>query len=58
MSGVVRFEMKLGRKIEVRIYRDAGHAFENPNDMQGYRAEDAADARQRTVDFLAATLKK
>ncbi len=48
----------LGKKIEVKIYPDAGHAFENPNNKQGYRAEDAADAWQRTVDFLAATLKK
>jgi carboxymethylenebutenolidase len=49
---------KLGKKIEVKIYPDAGHAFENPNNKQGYRAEDAADAWRRTVDFLAATLKK
>ncbi|HTR27349.1 MAG TPA: dienelactone hydrolase family protein [Terriglobales bacterium] len=49
---------KLGKKIEVKIYPDAGHAFENPNNKQGYRAEDAADAWQRTVAFLAATLKK
>jgi carboxymethylenebutenolidase len=49
---------KLGKKIEVKIYPDAGHAFENPNNKQGYRAEDAADAWQRTIDFLASTLKK
>jgi len=49
---------QLGKKIEVKIYPDAGHAFENPNNKQGYRPEDAADAWQRTVDFLAATLKK
>jgi carboxymethylenebutenolidase len=49
---------KVGKKIEVKIYPDAGHAFENPNNKQGYRPEDAADAWQRTVDFLAATLKK
>jgi len=48
----------LGKKIEVKIYPDAGHGFENPNNKQGYRAEDAADAWQRTVAFLAATLKK
>jgi len=47
-----------GKKIEVKIYPDAGHAFENPNNKQGYRAEDAADAWQRTVAFLANTLKK
>jgi carboxymethylenebutenolidase len=49
---------KLGKKIEVKIYPDAGHAFENPNNKQGYRAEDAADAWKRTVAFLAGTLKK
>jgi carboxymethylenebutenolidase len=49
---------KLGKKIEIKIYPDAGHAFENPNNKQGYRAEDAADAWQRTITFLAATLKK
>ncbi len=49
---------KLGKKIDVKIYPDAGHAFENPNNKQGYRAEDASDAWQRTVTFLAGTLKK
>jgi len=49
---------KLGKRVETKIYPDAGHAFENPNNKDGYRAEDAADAWKRTVDFLAATLKK
>jgi carboxymethylenebutenolidase len=49
---------QLGKKIEVKIYPDAGHAFENPNNKQGYRSDDAADAWQRTVGFLAANLKK
>ena len=49
---------QLGKKVEIKIYPDAGHAFENPNNKEGYRAEDAADAWKRTVDFLAATLKK
>ena len=49
---------QLGKKIEIKIYPDAGHAFENPNNKQGYRADDAADAWKRTVDFLAANLKK
>ena len=47
-----------GKKIEVKIYDDAGHAFENPNNKDGYRPADAADAWQRTVAFLAANLKK
>ena len=49
---------QLGKKIEIKIYDDAGHAFENPNNKEGYRAEDAADAWKRTVNFLAQTLKK
>lgn len=48
---------KRGRKIEVKIYADAGHGFENPNNKTGYRADDAADAWKRTVAFLAANLK-
>ena len=49
---------QLGKKVDVKIYDDAGHAFENPNNKDGYRAADAADAWKRTVDFLAVTLKK
>ena len=49
---------KQGKKIDVKIYSDAGHAFENPNNKQGYRAEDAADAWKRTEAFLDGTLKK
>lgn len=49
---------QLGKKIEIRIYPDAGHAFENPNNKDGYRPEDAADAWKLTLDFLARTLKK
>lgn len=52
-------EMKqLGKKIEVVIYPDAGHAFQNPNNKTGYRAQDAADSWKRTVSFLDANLKK
>ena len=49
---------KLGKKVDVKIYPEAGHGFENPNNKQNYRAEDAADAWQRTMAFLSATLKK
>jgi carboxymethylenebutenolidase len=49
---------QLGKKVDIKIYPDAGHAFENPNNKQGYRADDAADAWKRTIDFLAANLKK
>jgi len=49
---------QLGKKVEIKIYDDAGHAFENPNNKDGYREADSADARKRTVEFLAMTLKK
>jgi carboxymethylenebutenolidase len=48
---------QLGKKAELKIYDDAGHAFENPNNKDGYRPADAADAWNRTVEFLAANLK-
>ena len=46
-----------GKKIDTKIYADAGHGFENPNNKDGYRAADTADAWKRTVEFLAAKLK-
>jgi carboxymethylenebutenolidase len=49
---------QLGKKADIKIYPDAGHAFENPNNKQGYRPDDAADAWKRALDFLAGTLKK
>jgi carboxymethylenebutenolidase len=49
---------KLGNPPDVKIYPDAGHAFENPNNKAGFRSEDAADAHQRTVTFLSRTLQK
>lgn len=58
---VQKFEQamkQLAKKIDVKEYDDAGHAFENPNNQQGYREADAQDAWKRTTDFLAATLKK
>jgi carboxymethylenebutenolidase len=48
----------MGRKGEIKIYDDAGHGFQNPNNKDGYRQADAADAWKRTVEFLAANLKK
>jgi carboxymethylenebutenolidase len=60
-ADVRKFEQDLkamGKKIDVVIYPGAGHAFENPNNKAGYRAQDAADAWNRTLEFLAATLKK
>ncbi len=49
---------KLGKPADVKIYPDAGHAFENPNNQAGYRAQDAADALGRIDRFFAGALKK
>ncbi len=49
---------KLGKTVEIKIYPDAGHAFENENNKQGYRADDAKDAWNKTVGFLEKYLKK
>jgi len=60
-ADVNKFEAELkkqGKQADIKIYPDAGHAFENPNNKSGYRAEDAADAWQRTVSFLNGNLKK
>ena len=48
---------ELGKKVDVTVYPDAGHAFENPNNKDGYRGDDAADAWKRTLKFFAATLQ-
>jgi carboxymethylenebutenolidase len=61
VDDVKKFEQTLkqqGRMVEIVIYSDAGHAFENPNNKAGYRSTDAADAWKHTTDFLAKTLKK
>lgn len=49
---------KLGKTGTLTVYPDAGHAFENPNNKDGYRPKDAQDAWDKTVAFFASTLKK
>lgn len=61
VADVKKFEQALkqkGNRVDIVIYPDAGHGFENPNNKEGYRAEDAANAWMHTVSFLASTLKK
>jgi carboxymethylenebutenolidase len=61
VEDVKKFEQALtqqGNRVEIVIYPDAGHGFENPNNKTGYRADDAADAWKHTTSFLAGTLKK
>jgi carboxymethylenebutenolidase len=48
---------QLGKQVDVTIYPDAGHGFENPVNKDGYRPDDTADAWKRTVKFFAGTLK-
>jgi carboxymethylenebutenolidase len=47
----------LNKKVEIHIFPDAGHAFENQTNLKAYREEDAAKARKYTADFLARNLK-
>jgi carboxymethylenebutenolidase len=61
VDDVKKFEQGLkqqGNKVEVIIYPDAGHGFQNPNNKTGYRADDTADAWKHITSFLAETLKK
>lgn len=47
----------LDKSVDVKIYADAGHAFENPTNTKSYRAADATDAWTRMTVFLRKTLK-
>lgn len=60
LDSVRAFEegMKAASKsVDIKIYEGAGHAFQNPNNKAGYRAEAAAEAWKRTLEFLNKTLK-
>lgn len=55
--GAFERDMKgLGKEVQIRIYRGAGHAFANP-ERPSYRKAAADDAWKRTVAFLARFLK-
>jgi len=50
---------KAGKRIDVKIYDGAPHAFANVNNpWGGYREAAAKDAWDRSTKFLAAELKK
>jgi carboxymethylenebutenolidase len=49
---------RAGKMIDVKIYDGAGHAFENPNNAQGYRQDAALDAWARMLGFFSKTLKQ
>jgi carboxymethylenebutenolidase len=60
VADVNKFESQmkaLNKKVEIHIFPDAGHAFENPNNQQGYRPEDATKAEKITEDFLMKNLQ-
>ena len=42
--------------VEIKIYDGAGHAFENPTNILGFRPKAAADAWLRTLTFLNQSL--
>lgn len=42
----------MGKPVDVKEYPDAGHAFENPDNKQGYRPADSKDAHERMRDFF------
>jgi carboxymethylenebutenolidase len=59
-ADVSKFETQmkaLGKTVDIHSFPDAGHAFENPNNKTGYRADDAAEAWKLTTAFLAKYLK-
>lgn len=61
VDDIRKFETQLqamNKKVEIHIYPDAGHAFENPNNEKGFRPQDATDAEQVTQEFLRKTLKQ
>ncbi|MGB7191061.1 MAG: dienelactone hydrolase family protein [Acidobacteriaceae bacterium] len=48
----------LGKPVEVKVYPDAGHAFENPDNKGGYRPADSRDAHERMRVFFQNHLKQ
>jgi carboxymethylenebutenolidase len=46
-----------GKAVDIKIYADAGHAFQNPNNKDGYRAQDTADAWKRMTAFFKQQLQ-
>ncbi len=49
---------KIGHPVDVKEYADAGHGFQNPSNMGGYRAADTTDADRRMFAFFSRFLKQ
>jgi carboxymethylenebutenolidase len=47
----------LNKRVDVKVYDGAGHAFENSTNTAGYRPEAAQDAWNRSLAFLNKALK-
>ena len=59
-ADVHEFEAALkadGKSPDIKIYADAGHAFQNPGNKDGYRPADTSDAHDRMVAFFRDTLQ-
>ncbi len=48
---------KTGKTADIKIYPDAGHGFMNPNNKDGFKEADAADAWRRIDAFFAKNLR-
>ena len=46
-----------GKSTDIKIFGGAGHAFENPNNKDGYRPEATADAEKRVTSFFRKNLR-
>jgi carboxymethylenebutenolidase len=46
-----------GKSVDVKVYDGAGHAFQNPNNKEGYRPEATADSDKRIDTFFAKYLR-
>lgn len=57
VDGFKKTLTNLNRIVDIKVYDGAGHSFADPMDASAYRADDAADAFNRTVAFLNRTLK-
>ncbi len=46
-----------GKSADIKIYQGAGHAYQNPNNKDGYRKEATADSEKRIKTFFAKYLR-
>lgn len=46
-----------GKSTDIKIYGGAGHAFQNPDNRDGYRPDATADSEKRITQFFQKTLK-